>query len=49
MKATTTLERQRRLSYADMQNSDDEMDSAIRVNWQLFPDRVLNPNSYGTF
>jgi len=49
VKTTTTLEQQRRLSYADMQNSDDEMDSAIRVNWQLFPDRVLNPNSYGTF
>ena len=48
VKPTTTLEQQRRLSYADIENSDNEMDGAARVNWEMFPDRVLNPNSYGT-
>jgi len=42
------LEQQRRLSYADIENSGNEMDGAIRVNWELFPDRILNPRSYGT-
>ena len=48
VKPTTTLEQQRRRSYADIENSDNEMDGAARVNWEMFPDRVLNPNSYGT-
>ena len=35
-------------SYADVEVSYHATDDSIRANWQLFPDRVLNPNNYGT-
>ena len=36
-------------SYDNIEVSYHATDGSLTANWDLFPDRVLNPNNYGTF